>query len=113
MTIKIAVTRMPATGVKGWGGSLTLKHAAWSARGALHVLASVNNGASPAQMAIRSPKHNDPVREPCPWQLDSSLSPQFRCATCVCGTFDPRLGWFEKGGLALCEHALKFFPENL
>ena len=26
---------------------------------------------------------------------------------CVCGTFDPRVGWFEKGGLALCEHALK------
>ena len=21
-------------------------------------------------MAMRSPKHNDPVREPCPWQLD-------------------------------------------
>jgi hypothetical protein len=32
---------------------------------------------------------------------------------CVCGTFDPRVGWFEKGGLALCEHALKVFPENL
>jgi hypothetical protein len=31
----------------------------------------------------------------------------------VCGALDPRLGWLEKGGLVLCEHALKFFPENL
>ena len=46
---------MPANGVSGGGGSLTLKHAAWSARGALHVLASVNNGASPDRWRVDHP----------------------------------------------------------
>ena len=46
----------------------------------------------------------------------SSILRYYHCfdALRVCvGTFDPRVGWFEKGGLALCEHALKVFPENL